>query len=141
MTVFSFFLFTFSLSSIFFHFQCVKRKGKAKSETVFVPGLMACDICLPAADGKQFNILIIQCHFKVLKMTWTISYLTFMLYCSSYGNHDLEILSSVDLKAQSFMQTFQFIYIYFTHETPQTIELNFNHNLNIDAMHNLFNLM
>lgn len=27
--------------------------------------------CLPAADGKQFNILIIQCHLKVLKVTRT----------------------------------------------------------------------
>lgn len=62
----------------FLLFPCAKKRDS------FCAGLMACDFCLPAADGKQFNILIIQCHLKVLEMTRTFSFLwhlRFIVFC------------------------------------------------------------
>lgn len=45
--------------------MCEKEKRDC-----FQTGFDAYDVCLPAADGKQFNVLIIQRHSKVLKTTW-----------------------------------------------------------------------
>lgn len=39
-----------------------------RTETVFVPVSRNCKVRLPAADGKQFNICIIQCQSESVEV-------------------------------------------------------------------------
>lgn len=92
--------FLFLPSNIFFVVYFVSclfpsaNDGK-KRKVCFCAGLMACDVCLPAADGKQFNILIIQCHLKVLKMSQAFSFRDIYTLLSSVKIHLLSLVRSI----------------------------------------------